>query len=122
MAENLSCVYRLTILKQIKIKPPKLPGLLITTGYPKLHEEKLLVGYIQPYFAFDFAQGQTRKLCHVTLHSALKKTDRGTISFTAFDPRGRPTVTADSDHCFRTCRPFGRTSVLPSPLFKTKQI
>ena len=23
-----------------------------------------------------------------------------------FDPRDRPTVTADSDHCFCTCRPF----------------
>ena len=31
-----------------------------------------------------------------------------------FDPRGRPTVSASSDHCCCTCR--------PSPLFKTKQI
>ena len=29
-----------------------------------------------------------------------------------FDPRGRPTVTAGSDHCFCTCRPFVRQSVL----------
>ena len=34
------------------------------------------------------------------------------------DPRGRPTVTAGSDNCFCTCRPF----VGPSPLFKAKQI
>ena len=27
------------------------------------------------------------------------------------DPRGRPTVTAGSGHCFRTCRPYVRTSV-----------
>ena len=30
------------------------------------------------------------------------------------DPRGRPTVTAGSDHCFHKCRP----SVRPSPLSK----
>ena len=35
------------------------------------------------------------------------------------DPRGRPTVTGGSDHCFCTCRPFVRPSVCPSvrPLF-----
>ena len=38
--------------------------------------------------------------------------------FPVIDPRGRPKVTADSDHCFCTCRPFIR----PSPLFKTKQM
>ena len=27
---------------------------------------------------------------------------------TYIDPRGRPTVTAGSDHCFCTCRPFVR--------------
>ena len=35
------------------------------------------------------------------------------------DPRGRPTVTASSDHCFSTCRPFVRPSVRPSvPTFQ----
>ena len=29
------------------------------------------------------------------------------------DPRGRPTVTAGSDHCFCTCRPFVSPSVRP---------
>ena len=29
------------------------------------------------------------------------------------DPRGRPTVTADSDNCFRTCCTFVRLSVRP---------
>ena len=39
-----------------------------------------------------------------------------------FDPRGRPTVTTGSDHCFRTWCPLVRPSVRASPLFKTKQI
>ena len=38
--------------------------------------------------------------------------------FLDIDPLGRPTVTAGSDHCFYTCRPFVRTS----PLFKIKRI
>ena len=38
------------------------------------------------------------------------------LSF-SFDPLGRPTVTAGSDHCFCTCR----TYVCSSLLFKTKQ-
>ena len=33
------------------------------------------------------------------------------------DPRGRPTVTASSDHCFCICRPFVRLSV---PTFQNK--
>ena len=37
------------------------------------------------------------------------------------DPRGRPTVTTGSEHCFCTCHPFVHASVRPSPLFKTKQ-
>ena len=36
------------------------------------------------------------------------------------DPRGRPTVTAGSDNCFCTCRPFLRPSVRSSPLFQSK--
>ena len=37
------------------------------------------------------------------------------------DPRGRPTVTAGSNHCFCTCRPFVRPSVRPSvPTFQNK--
>ena len=28
-----------------------------------------------------------------------------------FDPLGRPTITAGSDHCFHTCCPSVRTSV-----------
>ena len=34
------------------------------------------------------------------------------------DPRDRPTVTAGSDHCFRTCRPLVRTS---DPTFHKKK-
>ena len=33
--------------------------------------------------------------------------------FALIDPRGRPTVTAGSDHCFCTCRPFVRPPVRP---------
>ena len=39
----------------------------------------------------------------------------------SFDPRGRSTVTAGSDHYFCTYRPFVRPSVRPH-FFKTKQI
>ena len=35
----------------------------------------------------------------------------------SFYPRGRPTVTASSDHCFCTCHPFVRRSV---PTFQNK--
>ena len=37
-----------------------------------------------------------------------------------FYPRGWPTVTVSSNHCFCTCRPW--SYICPSPLFKTKQI
>ena len=35
----------------------------------------------------------------------------------SFDPLGRPTVTANSDHYYHICRPY----VCPSPLFKISQ-
>ena len=80
-------------------------------------------------------------------HSGSKKTSRRKNSFTALihpkpfqhgwslvpvivliDPLGRPTILAGSDHYYCTCcpsvRPYVRSSVRPSPLFKfskTKQ-
>ena len=44
----------------------------------------------------------TTKFCSLPLHKQLCN-----------DPLGRPTVTAGSDHCFCTCRPFVRPSVRP---------
>ena len=38
--------------------------------------------------------------------------------YVVFDPRGRPTVPAGSDHCFCTCRLFLRPSVRPSHFSK----
>ena len=37
------------------------------------------------------------------------------------DPLGQPKVTAGRDHCFLICCPYVRTSVDPSPLFRSRK-